>query len=411
MVNFTSQDPIDVALTKMKSSVVEKYSLSKTQKLYLNFICDFEEYRLSSDSTGLKLISEYYQSVTQVPPFEKPREIHFRIKARPILVFKDFFLGNEPQRKYSYDRNLSLEIPFIPVVDSYSKWLFSVGASERTISTRTGRLKPFFHFIYTNDCYSLTTLTSNLLLAFIQSLQDRYTAQGSANILYTLRNFFKCPIIQKDIQFDPQLFLNDIHSKKHERLPSVYTPREVRSVMNAVDRTTKFGKTIYLMMLFACVYGLRVSDIRELKQSSIHWKQKQILLIQQKTRKQLNLPLTDEIIFAILDYLKNVRPQSNDSHLFIRFRAPHIPYASSVHFASQVAVYFDKAGINTKDKHCGLHTLRHSLATELTAQNIPINEVATILGHTSVSATKQYVWSDMLNLKKAALEVLSYDNR
>lgn len=416
MVNSDNQDPIqdsiDVALVKMKSYISENYPQSKTRELYGEFLIDFEKYRLSVlVNDHLQLVSQYYQHITQVEPFQKPHNINLRIKARPILVFRDILLGNKPQKKYCYNRYPSFPTAYTQITDLYKKWLLSVGASSSTISTRIGRLKPFFNFLHNNDCHSLTDLTNHLLLAFIQSLQDRYTGQGSANILYTLRNFFKCPVVKMTIQFNPLIFLNDIHSKKYERLPSVYTPYEVRAVMNVVDRTTKSGKTIYLMMLFACVYGLRVSDIREMKLSSIEWKQQKISLIQKKTRKPLNLPLTEEITLAILDYMKNVRPQSNDPHLFIRIRAPHIPYASSVHFADKVAVYFDKANIDKKGRRRGLHALRHSLATELTSQEIPINEVATILGHTSIAATKEYVRSDMLNLKKAALEVLPYDSK
>ena len=46
--------------------------------------------------------------------------------------------------------------------------------------------------------------------------------------------------------------------------------------MDAVDRSTQWGKTIYAMMLLACVYGLRVSDIRGLQLKSLHWKEKTV---------------------------------------------------------------------------------------------------------------------------------------
>ncbi|WP_459771510.1 tyrosine-type recombinase/integrase, partial [Alkalibacterium sp. s-m-28] len=70
-----------------------------------------------------------------------------------------------------------------------------------------------------------------------------------------------------------------------------------------------------------------------------------------------------------------------------------------------VAKYFNLANINIDDKHCGLHSMRHSLATELSNQTIPITEVKNILGHTSIQSTKQYIWSNIDQLKKAALEV------
>ena len=67
--------------------------------------------------------------------------------------------------------------------------------------------------------------------------------------------------------------------------------------------------------------------------------------------------------------------------------------------------YFKLAGVDTKGKHHGLHSLRHSLATNLFESGTPVNEIAVILGHTSAASTKAYVWSDIERLRIAALEV------
>ncbi|WP_459783875.1 tyrosine-type recombinase/integrase, partial [Alkalibacterium sp. s-m-22] len=116
------------------------------------------------------------------------------------------------------------------------------------------------------------------------------------------------PIIYKQLSIEPLLILKNIKTPKHNRLPSTYTPQEIHSVLNSVDRDTKWGKTIYLMMMFASVYGLRVSDIRDLQLSAINWQDKILSLSQQKTQTPLNLPLIYEIELALLDYIKNVRP-------------------------------------------------------------------------------------------------------
>ena len=109
-----------------------------------------------------------------------------------------------------------------------------------------------------------------------------------------------------------------IHSRKHERLPSFYTAEEVRRILNAVDRNTLWGKTVYLMMLLACVYGLRSSDIKTLALDDINWKSRTIAIIQYKTHRKVSLPLTDEILFALLDYIKNARPKADYPNVFIR---------------------------------------------------------------------------------------------
>jgi integrase len=161
-------------------------------------------------------------------------------------------------------------------------------------------------------------------------------------------------------------------------------------------------------MLLACVYGLRVSDIRGLHFSSIHWSKEAISLYQKKTKKYVELPLIEEAKLALLDYIKNVRPALSGPHVFIRHLCPHIPYSEKANFGSKVAVYFEKAGINTDNKHRGLHSMRYSLATNLLSNDVSANQISAILGHATIKSTKQYIWSDLVHLKAAALEVPAY---
>lgn len=143
---------------------------------------------------------------------------------------------------------------------------------------------------------------------FLTSCNTDCFSQGKASILYTIRSFFSYDEFSDMLSFDPLPFLTGIHSKKHERLPSFYTADEVKRILNAVDRSTPWGKTAYLMMLLACVYGLRSSDIKALVFSGISWERRTITIMQFKTHREVSLPITEEVLFALLDYIKNARP-------------------------------------------------------------------------------------------------------
>lgn len=280
--------------------------------------------------------------------------------------------------------------------------------SESTIRTRLGRIKILFLFLEDKDCCSIEGISIELLIEFIGNLSGRYSSQGKASILYTLRNFFNCPDVCCRLSVNPMPLLKGLHSKKHERLGSYYSTGEIKKVMDSVDRTTKSGKTIYAMMLLACVYGLRVSDIRELDLSSLHWKNQTISLIQHKTKHYIELPMTQNVCLALLDYIRNVRPNIKHPKVFIKHRGAHEPYSINDHFGSKVSIFFKCAGINTNGKHHGLHALRHSLASWLLEADTNIHEVAVILGHSTVASTKNYIWSDIAHLKLAAMEVPPY---
>lgn len=85
-----------------------------------------------------------------------------------------------------------------------------------------------------------------------------------------------------------------------------------------MDRQTKIGKRDYAILMLAIQLGIRAGDIRQLKLSHIKWDINQIEYIQQKTRNLICLPLTENIKFALLDYLKNSRPESSYPNIFAR---------------------------------------------------------------------------------------------
>ncbi len=118
--------------------------------------------------------------------------------------------------------------------------------------------------------------------------------------------------------------------------------------------------------------------------------------------------MTNALKWALLDYLMNVRPKCTAfDHVFLRSLAPFSPYISAGHYYKRVNKYFKLADINRDGKHHGMHSLRHSLATRLVGDNVPITVVSEALGHKYANVTMQYVRIDIEKLRLAALEVPS----
>lgn len=379
---------------------------SKTAQTYIRIADEFQRYVSGKEpaTSPEQVIQEYYSMTVGVSPFEAPPSKSKEKYARAIRMIQDLLHHEEPKRRYvnhPFDCPTSYQV----ILSRYEVLMKNDQKSYGTIRTRSGRMKVFFVFLAGRECVSLQNITPELFTDYVTSLNDKYSSQGKASLLYTIRNFFSYDEFSEMLTFDPLPFLTGIHSKKHERLPSFYTADEVKRILNAVDRSTPCGKTAYLMMILACVYGLRSSDIKALRFDDINWESRTITIIQFKTHKSVSLPITDEILFALLDYIKNARPRVDNPNVFIRLRKPYIPYSMNDHFGDKILPYFEIAGVDTKGKHHGLHSLRHSLATNLLKTGTPVNEIAVILGHTSAASTKTYIWSDIEHLRIAALEV------
>jgi integrase len=160
------------------------------------------------------------------------------------------------------------------------------------------------------------------------------------------------------------------------------------------------------MLLLAARLGLRASDITNLKFSSINWEKNEINLVQQKTNVSVKLPLLKDVGEAIINYVQNGRPNVKDAYVFIRENRPYIKLSgSSLHMIVDGYLKRAKIKIPAGQKH-GPHALRHSLATLLLENNIPISTIKEILAHKSSETTKIYLKVAEKQLLQCALDVI-----
>ena len=125
----------------------------------------------------------------------------------------------------------------------------------------------------------------------------------------------------------------------------------------------------------------------------------------------VELPLLAEAGNAILDYLKNGRRISTLPFIFISARGPLKPLSSSCLY-SVLNRILNKTNIKDLDKRKhGPHALRHSLASKLLENGIPLETISAVLGHSSSEVTTVYLSIGMNNLKKCALAMPDLNSR
>jgi integrase len=301
---------------------------------------------------------------------------------------------------------------FEEIYKVYQFFLISQNYSKNTIATRLSRIDVFFRYLEDQNILHLEGISPQIILEFLTFLQKNYSSAGRSNVLFTLRAFLSCPSLSTHLPASLSKVIPVIRTNKQERLPSFYSPEEVKRILGAVDRSSPQGKKDYLMILLAAQLGIRASDIRRLKLDDIKWESLTIEFAQQKTRQYLQLPIPESLKFALLDYLKNGRAHAacgGTDYLFIRSRAPYEPYADNNHLTGRIALYFQKSGVQIQGKHHGLHSLRHSLASLLLKNSTPITSIAQTLGHKSIEATKRYLQIDIEQLRRIALEVPGHE--
>jgi site-specific recombinase XerD len=276
--------------------------------------------------------------------------------------------------------------------------------ANATIISNNQILHKFLDFLDKENVTESSGITPSHVTKFLgrySTAKPKYVA----TILYVMRNYLSFLYQQGFTKEDLSKSLPKVRIMRNAFIPYSWNTEDVKKLLGAVDRADPKGKRDYAILLMIVRLGLRVSDIRGLKLSSLNWNRKTITLTMQKTKRPIELPLLDDIGWAVIDYLKNGRPQTPSDRVFVRHRAPFDAFGENESFWSDMHRYMIKAGLDIPlDVHCGMHSLRNTLARNMLEANAPLSVISETLGHQNINTTSIYLKIDIVGLRRCALD-------
>jgi integrase len=268
-----------------------------------------------------------------------------------------------------------------------------------TLNLRIKELAIFLAFLRTRDIQSLDQLQPAELTAFV-AFRPRLKPKTLSRIVSDVRSFLRFLTLRGILHRDLTHVLPTIRVPRDAAIPAVWDPELVVRLLEVVDRSSPRGKRDYAILLLACRLGLRAGDIRALTLDAFNWEADLIEFTQSKTGTPLQLPLTEEVGEALIDY-----PQTNYREVFLTLNPPFAPFAEYNNLYHIVTYWRQLAGIQFRSaQHGGLHSLRHTLATQLLRAETPFHVISEILGHATTASTLIYAKADVEALRGAALD-------
>lgn len=182
--------------------------------------------------------------------------------------------------------------------------------------------------------------------------------------------------------------------KKPKKLPNIFSKKEMKTFLTSIDNLKH--KT---MMILAYSAGLRKSEIINLRKKDILFDRKCIFVKQAKGKKDRYVMLADNATKFLKSYLKVYQPR------FWLFEGSKGGQYSERSLQSVFTNAKVKSGVN---EGVTLHGLRHSFATHLVDNGVPLHVVKDLLGHNSIKTTEVYlhISKNYLNKVKSPLEQL-----
>lgn len=223
------------------------------------------------------------------------------------------------------------------------------------------------------------------LEAWLQAgVQDGLSQSALRTYLAHLRGLFSF-LEQRDWPLDPGLFRIRLPKPEGDPLPQYLSEPEYRRLAQVVLEATEadtykayFDRAWFLTLAHT---GIRLSELLDLRLEDLHLAEGYATIRGGKPRKDRVVYLTPVLATALSRYLHHRPDLAEVPYLFVsRGRA-----ASVAVIGGRLKRYGEQAGLSVTP-----HRLRHTLATRLINQGVPIQSIRKLLGHRRLNTTQIY---------------------
>ena len=182
-------------------------------------------------------------------------------------------------------------------------------------------------------------------------------------------------------------------------LPKYVSAEVVEQIINACAPHRPDGARDRAILLLLARLGLRGGDIVRMRLSDLDWADARVR-VAGKGRREVQLPLPQEVGDSILTYLRGRRPVAECDRVFLRSRAPWRPLGHNSSVSCIVKRAIERAGVAAPTH--GAHLLRHSVATAMLREGVSLPSIGIVLRHRSVETTALYAKVNVELLRSVA---------
>jgi integrase/recombinase XerD len=354
-----------------------------------------------SEQMGIDFVEKHFHILEK--DFKRTLSQSETQKLRIIRMIGDFQLHHTVLRRYYKHKKILTDPLFIEVSGRFKRYCVEKDYSKVTTDHYVKLSARFMDYLSSQGINSCKEIDIALINNYIKTLAG-YTYKTVEQNICSLRAFFRFLLETGEVRADFAAKTPMVQARKQTHIPSVWTKDELKKLIAAIDRGSPKGKRDYAIILLACRLGIRCTDIKNLKMENFRWEEKKLVFIQSKTRQTLSLPLTPEIGWAVIDYLKYGRPKIDSPYLFVKQMALFGPFSEGDHLNQLIKRYMELAHLPTLKKRRGMHSLRHTMASMLLEKDTPLATISDILGHVDTDSTAVYLKVDIKKLKKCSLD-------
>ena len=263
------------------------------------------------------------------------------------------------------------------------------GLSNNTLYSYKIDLDQFINFIKKKNIKTRAFKDKDIK-EFISTFKNKgYEKSTVSRKISSLTHFFNFLLDEKEIEINP--LSNFEIPKQTKKLPIILSNKHIDKILEFTkqDQSAK-GIRLYTMIEILYATGIRISELVEMKMSSIY-EDKNFLLVSGKGNKERLVPISKKTRETLDKYL-TVRSQFISEKIKSIWLFPskqssvgHITRQRLNQLLNELNLEAD-LGI----KSISPHKLRHAFATHLLENGMDLRSLQQILGHADISTTQIY---------------------
>ena len=279
-------------------------------------------------------------------------------------------------------------------------WL-EQGLSRHTLNAYETDLRLFAAWLALREKALLCAHRAEILDYLAEKMSEGRQARSLARMLSAARRFYGWLVQHGELALDPTL---DVPPPGIGRpLPKSLSEDDVVRLITAPPTDTPLGLRDRAMLETLYATGLRVSELINLSIGQMSLSSG-VVRVLGKGRKERLVPLGDEAVYWIEQYLAEARPLlleglGDCSALFVTRRGAGMTRQM---FWILLKRYAQQAGVQMD---LSPHTLRHAFATHLLNHGADLRVVQMLLGHSDLSSTQIYT-----HVARARLKALHHEH-
>lgn len=280
-------------------------------------------------------------------------------------------------------------------INEYQQYLIvEKGVSKNTIIAYISDLNKFS--VYLESSYQINQIdyiTKEHIRLYLKELTKTNSASSVTRKLVSLRMFFT--FLMKEKIVDINIMNSFDLPKVSKKLPTVLSVKEMQEILDSIAIIDHLSSRNRCMVELMYATGARVSELINLKISSINIFMGYIKIVGKGDKERI-VPISGIAKKVLEDYINKYREIFNKNESSLLFFNNHGNKLSREEFYLILKQIIKQTSVNKK---ISPHTIRHSFATHLLENGADLRSIQELLGHSDISTTTIYTHISNQKLK------------